>query len=394
MTLRRAWEASVRSVLASLCLATGVWFTAGPASLAAQEEVSPELQGTLYLGEVPADTGTVVLHWVTPEQSGVVDSTRVDAEGGFSLALPHVPIPNSGEVFFASARFDGVLYTGSYISDPIQLDSLYAIRTYPRQAAPAGGLIFPLSQREVWIDPGPSGWRITDVLDIQNPNPASFVPNSSDDAVWRYPIPPTARNPQIVQVGPIVGEASFEGTTLIAANTLVPGDNYYIIQYEMESIEFDLPLPGETGLVRMFVREPAPDLRVTGLALQGPTDELEVGAVFDIWAAQNLRDQNIEVRLGGEGDIPPVVWLVTTLSLVFVVAGSFVIRKRLGDGRAGVGRERQRKDILVDVATLDEEYARIGEPSGQDEVRYRRRRAGLVDELARAGGTGSVQEGP
>lgn len=373
------------------CLFT-IGFAAAPKVASAQEEVAPILRGTLFLDEVPADTGTVVLHWVTPEESGVVDSTTVDDQGQFSLELPHLPIPNSSEVFFATSRFDDVLYTGSYITDPIQLDSVYALRTYPSQAAPTEGFIFPVAQREVWIDTGPSGWRITDVLDIRNPNAVTFKSDGPDGIVWRYPLPTSAQNPQIVQVGPIDGPARFDGTTLVAANTVVPSDNYYIVQYDLESIEFDLPLPGVTDLIRMFVREPAPDISVTGLARQPPADEIEVGSTFDLWAAENLRDQTVRVRLGGEGRVPPVVWLVAALALILAGAGSWVIRKRLGD-RPIAGRPRERRDVLVDMANLDEEYARLEAPTDRDEARYQSRRARLVRELSRTTDPGSVRAG-
>jgi hypothetical protein len=387
MTPRRPGAA--RAVLA--CLFT-IGFASAPKVASAQEEVAPILRGTLFLGDVPADTGTVVLHWVTPEESGVVDSTTVDDEGRFSLELPHLPIPNSSEVFFATSRFDDVLYTGSYITDPIQLDSVYAVRTYPSQAAPAEGFIFPVAQREVWIDAGPSGWRITDVLDIRNPNTVTFKSDGPDGVVWRYPLPTNALNPQIIQVGPIDGPARVDGTTLVAANTVVPSDNYYIVQYDLESIEFDLPLPGVTELIRMFVREPAPEISVTGLARQPPADEIEVGSTFDLWAAENLRDQTVRVRLGGEGRVPPVVWLVAALALILAGVGSWVIRRRLGD-RPIAGRPRERRDVLVDVANLDEEYARLEAPTDKDEARYRSRRARLVRELSRTGDPGSVRAG-
>lgn len=376
-------------VLVSLLLLGLIAF---PAVVSAQQEVAPILRGTLFVADTPADTGTVVLHWVTPEESGVVDSTTVDAEGAFSLELPHVPIPNSSEVFFASSRYDGVLYTGSYITNPIQLDSLYAIQTYPTQAAPPEGIVFPVAQREVWVDTGPSGWRITDVLDIRNGNPLTFVPEGADARVWSYPLPPTAQNLQIVQVGPIDGPAHFDGTTLVATNTLVPNDNYYIVQYDLASIDFEIPLPGLTELIRLFVREPSPEIQVEGLARQPPTDQIEVGSTFDFWAGENLRDQTVAVSLGGRGAVPPVVWLALALSLLLVGVGSWVIRRRSSGGSV-TGRDRQRKDILVEVATLDEEYARLEAPTDADEERYRNRRAKLVGEIARAEGTGSVRAG-
>ena len=358
---------------------------ATPFIVRAQEEVSPTLSGRLLVSGVPPDTATVVLHLVTPEEAGDIDSTSVEAGGSFSFGLPNLPVPGSGEVFFASVRYEGILYTGDPITDPIQLDSLYSIRAFGVQAAPPEGVPFPVSRREVWIDEGPLGWQITDVLEIRNPQATTVVPQVDDAPVWRYPLPSGAIGARILQVGPAVGPARVDGTTLVASNPILPAENYYILQYDLESIEFDLPLPGETGLIQVMVREPAPAIRVEGLARQ-PSEEIEVGATFLRWAGQALRDQSIAVRLGEQGGTNAVVWLSVTLALLLAGAGSLLVRKT--PTTASLPAARMRKEILLDVAQLDEDYGRGKEASPQVEARYLSRRAELVRELRGDAGRG------
>ena len=353
---------------------------------AVQSQVDPVLSGRLLVSGVPADTGTVVLHRVTPAEAGDIDSTSVGADGGFSFQLPNLPFPGSGEIFIASARFDEILYVGVPISDPIQLDSLYAIRAFPAQMVPLEGMTFPVSRREVWVDEGPIGWQITDVLEIRNSQAMTLVPLVDDGPVWRYPLPSGAIGARILQVGPSAGLARVDGTTLIASNPVIPAENYYIVQYDLESIEFDIPLPGETGLIQVMVREPAPAIRVEGLARQ-PPEEIEVGASFMRWAGQTLVDQNISVRLGEEGGSTAVVWMSVALALLLAGAGSLIIRR---DPVPAVPwtSVRMRKEILIDVAKLDEVYESLERSNPKEEARYRRRRSALVRELERKRGGG------
>lgn len=357
-----------------------------PGALAAQEEVNALLLGELLVGGFPADSGTVVLHRITPEEAGDIDSTAIGADGSFQLGLPNLPVPGSGEIFLASTRYEGILYTGTPISDPLQLDALYTIRAYPSLAVPAGGMSFPVSRREVWVDAGPLGWQVTDVLEIRNSEAATRVPEAEDGAVWRYPLPAGALGGRILQVGPSAGRARVDGTTLVASNPVVPAENYYVVQYDLESIEFDLPLPGETGLIQVMVREPAPAVRIEGLARQ-PSEELEVGTTFMRWAGQALRDQSISIRLGEEGGPTVLVWISLALALVLVAAGSLVIRSS-GAPVPAPGRRRLRRDILVDIAKLDEAYAGIGQPDRGATARYEKRRRALVRELEEAVGGG------
>jgi hypothetical protein len=227
------------------------------------------------------------------------------------------------------------------------------------------------------------GWEVTDVVEIQNPDSATFVAGAADAPVWRYPLPPTALAPRVLQSGPVTGPARVEGTTLVAGNPIVPASNYYVVQYDVESLEMDVPLPGQTGLVQLLLREPAPAVRVEGLARQ-PPEEIEFGSTFLRWAGEALQDQTIAVRLGEEGG-GAGAWLVVAaaLSLVLIGAASLLARRQSVLAPAG-GTRRLRKDVLVDVARLDEEHARAGAGDSRASERYRRLRAKLLEELARA----------
>ena len=106
----------------------------------------------------------MVLHRVSPDIAGEVDSVHVDREGGFEFVLPSAPdVEVTSEIYFASVRYEGVLYFGSAVHETEQLDSLYVIEVYGATEAPPVGMPLPLTVRNVFLEPADEGWRVTDV---------------------------------------------------------------------------------------------------------------------------------------------------------------------------------------------------------------------------------------
>jgi len=388
-----------------------------PAVAAAQQEVQAILSGRLLFEGLPSDTGTVVLHRVTPEEAGPVDSVAVGPQGQFSFTLPNMPVPGSGETFFAASRFDGILYFGFQVLEPSHLDEEYAIRTFRTEVAPPGGIAFPIWIREFWIEEAPMGWQVTDAFIVQNPGPVTYVAGPGG-AVWQYPLPAGARGFRVLEAGPAPGTVESVDGTLRATNPMSPGENFVMVQYELDSLAVDLPLPGEVGLARVILREPAPEIRVEGLA-RLPPEEIEFGVVYRQWMGQELRDQMVRIRPGADEPSNLVAWLSVTLALLLVASGVWFVRRTpspvpgrsgriggvggLGEAKGGrttpeegaggwagsgsrsrTGRKdgRVRKDILVDIARLDEEFGRLETPSMDQRETYDRARRGLLAELA------------
>ena len=377
------------------------------------------LSGRLLFEGVPSDTGTVVLHRVTPEEAGPIDSVSVGPQGQFSFTLPHMPIPGSGEIFFAASRFEGILYFGFQVLEPSHLDEEYAIRTFRTEVAPPGGVAFPIWIREVWIEEAPMGWQVTDAFIVRNPGPVTYVAGPGG-AVWQYPLPEGARGFRVLEAGPAPGTVESVGGTLRATNPMSPGESFVMVQYELDSLAVDLPLPGEIGVARVILREPAPEIRVEGLARM-PPEEIEFGVVYRQWMGQELRDQMVRIRPGSDEPSNLVAWLSVTLALLLVGSGVWFVGRSPNRASAGTGRDsrvgragaggasradrqtggarpsrggrpagRVRKDILVDIARLDEDFGRIETPSKGERDRYDRSRRTLLAELA----AGSEGPGP
>jgi hypothetical protein len=296
-----------------------------------------EVEGRLLLGEMAADSGTVVLHRVTPEEAGAIDSVRVTSDGGFQLQLPYLPVRGSGEVFFASHRYQGILYFGPPLALAEQLDSVYEIQAYATRIAPAQGLVLPVSVRNLFVEEGPMGWRVTDLVEIRNDSAVTWIPDPDTPGatVWSYPLPSEAASFRVGEGDLSPGTVTWEDGVVSVRAPVLPGDRLLVFHYEIPTLTTEFPLPGTTGVLELLVRQPAPPLRVDGLQAAGPM-EIERGVNYFRWWGEGLQDQVIRVRPGEEGGVP-VAWVAVGLAFVLALAGGWLILGRSRPSFVGGG---------------------------------------------------------
>jgi hypothetical protein len=303
----------------------------------------PVLEGRLYFGESPADSGTVVLHRVTPAEAGPVDSVQVDGEGRFRLRLPAVPVPGSGEVYFATSRREGILYYGEALTSAERLHEAYAVRTYPARPAPPGGLDLTVAVRNVFLEDGPLGWRVSDVLEIRNPRDVTWITEPGGEPLWRYPLPPGARAARTAPAEVNPDAVRFRDGTLEFMGPLLPGERILVIQYDVEALTFSLPLPGLTEFLEVLVRDPAPPVHPQGLASR-PDVALEEGSRYLRWTGEGLQDRVVPI-VEGRG-VPfqwMTGWVALILALILAVVGIWAVLRggRSPEGATGESREPQ-----------------------------------------------------
>lgn len=309
-----------------------VFSVAAPFIQTAVPEDDPVLRGTLRVAGVPADTGTVVLHRVTPEAAGPIDSVRVGPGGTFAIALPEPPGSLLSGTFFATYRHDGVVFFGGPITGPERLEQPYDIRAFPSRSL--DGSIEPsfrVTFRNVFVEEGPEGWRVTDVFEVghadevtwTSPDPAAGAP------VWAHPLPAEARNVQAAESDMSAGSLRLDRGALEVHAPFPPGDRLFVIRYDLPSLETTFPLVGMNGAVEFLVREPAPAMRVQGLQADAPV-ELERGSLYRRWWGEEVSDMALRIRLGEE-PAPPTAWLAIGLAALLIVGGSVFVFRRRGD---------------------------------------------------------------
>ena len=345
-----------------------------PAAGVLREAEGRVLVGRVFVGDRPADTGTVVLHRVSGDSSGEVDSVGVGTGGRFEFVLP-ASVGTGGAVFFAAIRHQGVLYFGPAISGGRNATGRYDIQAYP--AVPADPTTRPTLQVRNIVAVRPEsgrGWDVTDFFELRNGASATLVAGGSG-STWSHVLPPGAEELRAGRSDLSAGASLRDGRVQVSA-PIPPGESLHLLRYHIPSDDFTLPLEVATGSVELLVREPAGHLAVSGLAAVDGVD-LE-GVRYRRFAGRDLAPSVVTVN-AGSSQAPPVSGSLVAVLLTFALAGAGALlaarQGRMSGGRTGSRRRR----VLAGVARLDEERA-AGRITRED---HESRRIRLLEELRR-----------
>lgn len=330
--------------------------------------------GEVRIGTEPADTGTVVLHRVSPIASGSVDSVEVTEGGRFEFVVDAPADSAAVDVYFASIRYQNLLYFGAPVTGAADLEAGYVVQAYPSVGASPDTRL-PVRVRNVFVekaDPAP-GWLVTDVFEVENAMEVTIVA-SEEGATWSHALPPDAFAFSVAQSDLAPEGASFSAGRVYVSTPFPPGELAYGFHYQIPGERFTLPMEGATRSMELLFREPAGEFTVTGLASVGPL-ELD-GATFRRFAGRDLAPSVVVVEPGApRTPIGSMPLLAVLLGLALTAAGSILVfRARLQGARTSGAR---RRELLIAIARLDEAWS-SGELAVEDYDRQRRR---LLDEL-------------
>lgn len=341
------------------------------------------LSGEVRVGEGLADGGTVVLHRVSAFFSGEVDSATVSPNGTFRLRAPQAPNPDGGDIYFASIRYQDVLYFGEAVTAVPEANAPpYVIRAYPTAVGPPP----VVHVRNLFLeraDPGP-GWAATDLFELDNPGSATLVA-SERGATWSHALPPGAQSFSVGASDLSPDAATFAGGRVRVSDAMPPGERLFVFRYRIPHDSIAVPMEGQTGSMELLVREPAGPLFVQGLAPAAPVDM--DGGTFRRFAGRDLAPATVRVAprpVRSAAEALPLVAAITTL--VLALAGALVLVRGQRSvpppppARSASAQPRRpanalaRRRVLVQVAELDEALA-----AGEVEpAEHRRRRAQLL----------------
>jgi hypothetical protein len=354
-----------------------------PGNLQAQQEVTAEIRGEVWVGENPVSEGTVILHRVSEAESGEIDSTSVAPDGSFVLRLPHVPDHASrGEIFFASVEYGGLLYFGPAVTEAIHLDSLYLIQAFDTVSAPQGGAQVPLSFRNLFLEKVEEGWMATDVFQLRNEGDRTLY-SPEEGVVWSYPLPASANGLQVGQADMAADAVRLEEGRMNVYSPLPPGERYLMVRYGIPDDDFVLPLPGQTDRMEVLVREPGPSADFPPLRPTAPV-ELEPGSSFMRYAADSLTDVEIRAQIAPEPWVMPPEWIGILVASLLAAAGVAGYRLRGKTSSQKFPRQTRpsgRTEILLEIAELDERFQASGETSDKARADYQVARKELLARL-------------
>lgn len=373
-----------------------------------------------------------MLHQVSASFSGRVDSTQVGTDGTFQISLPRPPAADGDDLYFASTRFDSILYFGNAVTSTSQLDSTYLIQVYPT-AVPQPGVTLPLRIRNLFLEKpdvgiGGSanpGWLVTDLFELRNRSETTLVAGEGPDdwiPTWSHALPPGLTDFEVGQGDLPPDGAMLDRGRVLTTAPLLPGETVYLFRYRLPTTAMTIPLEAATASVELLIREPGGELSVTGLAAADPI-ELD-GRTFRRFAGRDLSPGQVTIQPGRPFTPGRAIkWLSVVLAATLALVGALltlrsdglhanrslggdvarVPRATLGNnaGKRSTGRRsakhppakdaslgthsgpgptspaQARRLALVEIARLDEAHL-----SGEiAEEEYRQRRAIILSEM-------------
>lgn len=368
---------SLRDLVAPPLLALFV-IIAGSDRAQGQEPVEPILRGEVVRDSQAVSGSTVTLHRVAPQSAGEVDSTRTGTEGEFQFRLPTVPgaEAESGDVYFASVRHDGVLYFGQAVNQTAQLDSLYRIAVYDTVSAPPEGREFSIIARNLILEEAEDGWTVVDLFRIQNSGRRTVVARDGG-IVWSHPLPPSATDFEPGESDLAPDAVAFRDGQIRVSSPTPPGERSYLMRYHVPELPFQLPVADSTQRMEMLVREPAPPVTVSGLQQLEPV-QLEPESNYRRFAGADLAGQVIEISEGEEGGSGQVAWFAVILGLVLAGAAVYGMKRAPG---AKAAAEKTRSQLLLEIAELDAAFQDRDDLSSRARKQYETERKRMKEKI-------------
>jgi hypothetical protein len=283
----------------------------------------------------PVPGAQVELHRVTRDTSGMLASGVSGADGRFTFRLP--PADTGGfNVVFATAMVDGVRYFGPALH-PGDPGVGYEVVAYDTTSAAAAIDSVRVARRDVIVVAGQlGGWEVAEIVRVENPLGRTVV-GVGGKPVFGMPIPPGATDFQTDD--PALSESESErprdlvlmGGRVLATVPLTPGGRDFFFRYRLppKTGTLNLPLSGRTDTLALYVRQPAPGVRVQGLPAGEPFEA--EGEKFLRYTGTRLSPgARISVRSGGHGGAPVDPRLAAGIATALVLAAGawFALRRR------------------------------------------------------------------
>jgi hypothetical protein len=326
----------------------------------------------------PVGGQMVILHRISADSSGPVDSMRTSATGAYRFRY-RLEGPRS--MYIVSARYAGVAYFTTPLREATVTSPDADVSVYDTTSS-----AFPLSvrARHVVVAPPDAGGlrRVVDVLEVANDSTRTLVA-SPTGRTWRLTLPADATQPGS-SGGDLPAEAfRFEGANADLTVPFPPGSRQLVITYAIPARRtVSIPMTDAVATLEVLVEGGG---AATGAGLTREDQVSMEGRTFQRFTAASVPAGSsfaVERAGGGGGNAGRIALLA--VAAVSVALG--IILARRGPGKAApVAEPRITKDSLArQIAALDHVYATPERQAGAGGDHYRSRRAALLDQLIAA----------
>jgi hypothetical protein len=391
-------DRGVTRVLAFLMLVVQIfalllWTLLQPEDLRAQSGLPPASGTAGVAGEIRTVTGRVlsgssesplpianhivVLHRISADSSGPVDSVNTSTNGTYRFRYK---LDGPRSMYIVSSRYAGVAYFTTPLRDAAVTSPDADITVYDTTSA-----IFPLSvrARHVVVAPAEAGVRrVVDVLEIANDSNRTLVVGASG-ATWRLALPRDAREPGS-SGGDLPPEAFrfAEGAAELVV-PIQPGSRQVVLTYAIPARgSTSIPIADATGTLEVLVE--GPTARVTGAGLTAEEPVTLEGRTFQRFTASPVSAATaFTVGAAGAGGNARRVALLA-IALVAVALGIVIALRAPAPAGPSVIARSPAESLAREIAALDHVYAEPARREGTAGDYYRQRRATLFDRLVDA----------
>jgi hypothetical protein len=316
----------------------------------------------------------VVLHRISADSSGPVDSARTTAAGTYRFRY-RLEGPRS--MYIVSVRYSGVAYFTAPLREAAVTSPDGDISVYDTTSAR-----FPLTvrARHFVIAPPEAGFRrVVDVFEVANDSNRTLVAGT-EGLTWRVALPPDAHEPGTAG-GDLPQEAfRFSGGNAELVIPFPPGSRQLVLTYGIP-VQRNVTIPVSDAVSTLEVLMEGTGGRITGAGLTVEEPVSMEGRTFQRFTAATVpRGATFTINKSAGAGLGGNAGRVALLAVALVaVALGIVIGRRAPASTSG---PLATPDALArEIAALDHVYASPARRKGDGDAYYQTRRAELVERL-------------
>jgi hypothetical protein len=262
----------------------------------------------------------VVLHRVTVQRPGPVDSAISDPRGRFAFNVT----PDTDAVYLISARWSGIEYFATPLAIRQGSAGMNVLVTVADTSAAAP---VHLAARHLIVSPVTAdGVRdVVDLFVLENTGTLTRVTHDSLRATWRVRLPHFAINVHGGNSGFSLESLRLVGDTVGLYAAIPPGQHDIEIDYQMPpgTREFELPVDDGAAVSNIISED-------RGMAVRGSftrSDTVIAGKPYARWQGRLVAGEPVALVFGG-GPTPGWIIPVLALAMAAVLVGTTVMVMR------------------------------------------------------------------
>jgi hypothetical protein len=334
----------------------------------------------------------VVLHRVSTERSGPLDSARTARDGGF--VIRYTPSGSDNAIYFVSATHDGIAYFSPPLDTARAVDGA-ELAVFDTTSAPVP--IHVRGRHVVVAASEDDGTReIVEVYELANDSSLTRVA-AGNVPVWSAVLPDGASDIRIGQSDLSDDAVRTDSGRVRVYAPLAPGIKQLSYAYRVHARTFPLSLPVEAqgGVLEVLLEEPNASASAPGLERVDPVTV--ESRTFNRFLAQEVAQGGVlRIDVPRAAFVARRAWVVAMIASIAAAMMLVLLRAARAAQRAPAKRangisirpktppERPVQRLAREIAALDARVENAPHLSDDDRAAYARRRAVLKSELASA----------